>query len=388
MFYKYSIRTVIHDSRTNKQGKTLILIRVTINRKTKYFQTGYEIEPNKFLKASGTVAPRYTGGQLINGKILKQIQEIETFFIEPENRDFEKLAVFLAGEEKTSFKLYADKFIFNHAKKYSAGYIRGLKTSANMFNAFAPNVYLQDITKNLLIEYQNHLATSIRANTIHNRFKFLKLVLRQANEEGVFINSLYDFTVKKEKTQREFLQPSEVEALKNYLLNEAHPLQGRRVCLWFLISVETGLRYGDLKKNIESIVISGKQPENNILFQYTNKTKTANPIPLTSAAAYYLEFLKQPQYAVKPYSNEKCNEYLKAIAIVTGISKKLTMHVARHTCATTLLQEGVPIEAIKQMLGHNSIQTTMIYAQITNNFLTGEISKLNERRKNKESLDS
>ena len=64
-------------------------------------------------------------------------------------------------------------------------------------------------------------------------------------------------------------------------------------------------------------------------------------------------------------SNQKLNAYLKEIADVCGIKKKLTFHLARHTFATTVtLSNGVPIESVSKMLGHTSLKTTQIYAKV------------------------
>lgn len=47
----------------------------------------------------------------------------------------------------------------------------------------------------------------------------------------------------------------------------------------------------------------------------------------------------------------------------SGIAKDVSPHILRHTMATTALQSGMPIEEIRELLGHSSIETTMIYAK-------------------------
>ena len=70
--------------------------------------------------------------------------------------------------------------------------------------------------------------------------------------------------------------------------------------------------------------------------------------------------------ALPVISNQKMNDYLKEIAAICGIEKTLTYHVARHSCATSvLLANGVPIETVSKILGHTNIRTTQIYARIT-----------------------
>ena len=46
-----------------------------------------------------------------------------------------------------------------------------------------------------------------------------------------------------------------------------------------------------------------------------------------------------------------------------NLDKKLTPHVLRHTTATTGLSHGMPIDEIQKMLGHESVNTTLIYAK-------------------------
>lgn len=76
---------------------------------------------------------------------------------------------------------------------------------------------------------------------------------------------------------------------------------------------------------------------------------------------------------------------MKEIGDVCGIDKNLTFHLARHTFATTTtLAKGVPIETVSKMLGHTNIQTTQIYARITNSKISNDMAdlalKINERK--------
>ncbi|MGK6350773.1 tyrosine-type recombinase/integrase [Parapedobacter sp. DT-150] len=58
-------------------------------------------------------------------------------------------------------------------------------------------------------------------------------------------------------------------------------------------------------------------------------------------------------------SNQRINGYIKEIADICGITKRLTFHIARHAFATTVtLSNGVPIESVSKILGHTSIRTT------------------------------
>ena len=55
-------------------------------------------------------------------------------------------------------------------------------------------------------------------------------------------------------------------------------------------------------------------------------------------------------------------------------------HCARHTFATTTtLAKGVPIETVSKMLGHTNIETTQIYARITNNKISSDMQGLDKK---------
>jgi site-specific recombinase XerD len=68
---------------------------------------------------------------------------------------------------------------------------------------------------------------------------------------------------------------------------------------------------------------------------------------------------------------------LKEIAKASGIEKRISSHLARHTFATTIaLSNGVPLETVSKMLGHTSLKTTQIYARILNSKISSDMEKL------------
>jgi len=79
-------------------------------------------------------------------------------------------------------------------------------------------------------------------------------------------------------------------------------------------------------------------------------------------------------------SNQKMNSYLKEIADLCSITKKMTFHTARHTFATTItLTNGVSIETVSKMLGHKNLKTTQHYAKILDIKVSDDMKGLREK---------
>ena len=71
---------------------------------------------------------------------------------------------------------------------------------------------------------------------------------------------------------------------------------------------------------------------------------------------------------------------LRHVARHAGLSFNPTIHMARHTFATTVtLTQGVPLETVSKMLGHKRITTTQIYAKITNDKIGQDMAALSEK---------
>ena len=84
---------------------------------------------------------------------------------------------------------------------------------------------------------------------------------------------------------------------------------------------------------------------------------------------------------------KKTNAYLKEIADICEIKKKLTFHIARHTFATTVtLTNGVPIETVSKMLGHTKLATTQIYAKVVENKIGTDMAALKQKLSSAEQI--
>ena len=70
------------------------------------------------------------------------------------------------------------------------------------------------------------------------------------------------------------------------------------------------------------------------------------------------------------------NRTLKDIAGICGIRKNMTTHVARHTFATESLRKGIGVEVVKELMGHEKIQTTLEYTHVDEARLREEMKKL------------
>ena len=75
-------------------------------------------------------------------------------------------------------------------------------------------------------------------------------------------------------------------------------------------------------------------------------------------------------------SKGKLLAHLKTVGLACGIRTPLTYHVGRHSFGTLTLEAGIPTESIAKMMGHSSIASTQIYAQITDQKIVRDMDRL------------
>jgi integrase len=153
----------------------------------------------------------------------------------------------------------------------------------------------------------------------------------------------------------------------------------------FIFSCYTGLAYIDAYKLRKTDIVIGIDSGMWIITT-RQKTNSSTRLPLLHpAVAILTKYQDHPKCVSKGtvlpvLTNQKTNSYLKEIADLCGIRKKLTFHIARHTFATTVtLTNGVPIETVSKMLGHKSLKQTQHYAKIVDLKISEDMNLLKEK---------
>lgn len=90
----------------------------------------------------------------------------------------------------------------------------------------------------------------------------------------------------------------------------------------------------------------------------------------TDGNEYLFVSERKPHKGLGRFAVEKIVSDISNRALhMTG--KRVTPHIFRHTTATVALQAGMPVQNVSQMLGHERIETTMIYSEVD----TGDVRR-------------
>lgn len=126
----------------------------------------------------------------------------------------------------------------------------------------------------------------------------------------------------------------------------------------FLFSCFTGLRHSDTCQLKWSDVVNG------VLEIRQYKTKDIVRIPLSENALAVMPEQNGKELIFGRTAENNIARKLKEICQEAKITKHVTFHCARHTCATLMLTFGTDIFTISKILVHSSVKTTQIYTKV------------------------
>ncbi len=367
-----------------KNGNMPIIARITVDGKIVQFSTKLEINPDYWNTQTGKASGRGSEIQRINSLLEEIKSSVHRIYHEQQRRDSfvtaEKVKnefLGLSEDNKTLLDLFTrhndDVKKLIGISKSKATYQKYEVTRKHLADFIKRRYNLSDISlkeiNNLFInDFEVYLMSTAgcNANTTAKFMQFFKRIIIIARNNGwIFTDPFCNYKIRIAKVDRGYLTQNEIERIMDKKFPTKRLEQVKDI---FVFSCFCGLAYIDVKNlrenNIRqsfdgSLWIMGKREKTGVSFN----------IPLLDIPKMILDKYKGtlPDDHVLPVlSNQKMNSYLKEIGDVCGINKNLTFHLARHSFATMTLSKGVSIESVSKMLGHTNIQTTQIYARITN----------------------
>jgi site-specific recombinase XerD len=237
-------------------------------------------------------------------------------------------------------------------------------------NYKAEDLYLSQLDYEFITRFEHYLKATRDCNhntTVKYIRNLRKIVNMAVKNEWLGRDPFMRYSAKLKTVDRDYINANELAKIEQLILENDRLRNVRDV---FVFSCYAGLAYVDVAKLTNSNIVQGVD---GALWISTNraKTDTRMNIPLLPKALEILYLhrdystLSDSNSLLPVVSNQKMNLYLKEIARLAKMNKNLTFHLSRHTFATTVtLANGVPIETVSKMLGHNSIRTTQVYAKV------------------------
>lgn len=236
------------------------------------------------------------------------------------------------------------------------------------------DIQMNEINKSFVDGFSNYIRTNLKIqnNTSVNYMKNLrKICLRAFNDGVIDRNPFSSVKLHIEPVDVDFLTMREIKVIYN---KDCHCDRLNQVRDIFIFCCFTGLAYIDVKElNVEKHLITDDN-ENLWIMKKREKTGIMSNIPLLPIAK---EILEKYNYKLPVLSNQKTNAYLKEIADLCNIKKKLHFHVARHSFATSVtLNNNIALTSVSKMMGHTNTKITQRYAKVLESTLLKDMNSL------------
>ena len=404
----FKILFYINRQKTKADGNTAILCRITIDGKSTAITTGEECKVSEWNTKQGLTTDRKTNQRISEFRELVEKTYRDILTMEGVV-SVELIKNSLQGIATNPTTLLTMSKAELQAVKESVGKSRAEGTYLNLFHSdrnlrdFVESKGVQDIpistiTEDLIEEYRFFLKKHrLKLSTINNNLCWLsRLMFRAVSRRIIRFNPFENTKYEKAEKKIRFLQKSDVMKLMAMTMNDRESELAR---LMFVFSCFTGMAIADME-NLEYSHIQTAADGQRYIRKERQKTKVEFVVPLHPIAETIISHCRnsqagnEEQQAVKekgdslvfqPHcSRSVMGKNLSIVGKACGIRERLSYHMARHTFGTMSLNAGIPIESIAKMMGHASISSTQIYAQVTDNKISEDMDRLIAKYKAKD----
>lgn len=277
--------------------------------------------------------------------------------------------------------VYIDKFLeyIKVVRKYSEKTIESYRDDLIEYNEFLGNNFtsILKIDKNTVNKYLKYLyERNLNKNSICRKLSSIRGLYNYLVREEVLEDNPFNSVTnpKKELYLPKFLNENDLNKLFEACSDNNHINQRDNLIIELLYA--TGLRVSELVnikiKDIDTsektIKVLGKGSKERMVI-YNNHTSEALKKYLEDG---YHEFNKKNSgYLILNKNGDKLSDryvrnIINKLVRKAGLNIKISPHTIRHTFATDMLEEGADLVTVKELLGHESLNTTSIYTHITN----------------------
>ena len=389
----FKILFYINRQKTKADGKTAIFCRVTIDGRSTTMTTGEECPPAEWNSRQGT-----TGEKKINQRLAAFRELVEKTYAEMLTKDGVVSAELLKNRLQGVAAAPATLLAMSEAelqsvkacvgRSRSEGTYRNHTYSDKMLRDWIENkgrkdILIDAVTGDLFEEFRFYLKKKrVTAKTVNRHLCWLcRLMYRAVSKRIIRYNPFEDATYEKEERKIRFLQKSDVAKLMVLKVNDREAELARQM---FLFSCFTGLAIEDMERLKFSHIQTAADGKRYIRKE-RQKTKVESVVPLHPIAEEILSRCREDQTVKEEgddlvfpcaCSRSAMNNKLSTVGLACGIRQRLSFHMARHTFGTLSLSAGIPIESIAKMMGHASISSTQIYAQVTDKKISEDMDEL------------
>ena len=378
--------------RLNKRGMALVQVEAYLNRKKMYFSTKIYLKPEQW-DAKRKMVKNHPNANVLNRMLYENIAAIEQTELglwqqgKSISLDLLKNSIDKPLSNGRSFLTFFKEEIANSSLKESTR--QNHLSTLELLQEFKKEVLFTDLTFEFVYSFDNYLQSKgYHLNTIAKHMKHLKRYINVAiNKEYMDIQkyAFRKYKIKSIEGSHTHLAPEELHKFENLQLTGRYTrLQKTKDA--FLFCCYAGLRYSDFT-NLTSANIVEFHQETWIIYKSV-KTGMEVRLPL------YLLFEGKGIQILQRYKddlnsffklkdNSNINKELNILAGLAKIDKRVSFHTARHTNATLLLYNGANITTVQKLLGHKSVKTTQVYANIMDITVVRDLEKTASSNNNK-----